>query len=65
MYTFKLLPDLLDELKTEAKNENRSLNNYVEHLLLTNKERLKGIIIKNKNLTKSAKSKAITRQKTE
>ena len=49
MYTFKLLPDLLEELKTEAKNENRSLNNYVEHLLLTSQDRLKGIIIKNKS----------------
>jgi len=48
MYTFKLLPDLLEELKTEAKNENRSLNNYVEYLLLTSQDRLKGIIIKNK-----------------
>lgn len=47
MYTFKLLPDLLEELKIEAKNENRSLNNYVESLLISNPKRLKGIIIKN------------------
>jgi hypothetical protein len=46
MYSFKLLPDLIEELKQEAKNENRSMNNYVEHLLIT-ANRKKGIIIKN------------------
>jgi len=47
MYTLKLLPELIEELRQEAKNENRSMNNYVEHLLITHPERKKGIIIKN------------------
>ena len=31
---FRLSTDLLDRLKIEAKKENRSLNNYVENLLM-------------------------------
>ena len=31
---FRLRPDLLDRLKVAAKKENRSLNNYVESVLL-------------------------------
>lgn len=45
--SFKMLPELIEELRQEAKNENRSMNNYVEHLLITHSQRKKGIIIKN------------------
>jgi hypothetical protein len=31
---FRLSEDLLDRLKREARNENRSLNNYVECILI-------------------------------
>lgn len=38
-YTIKLNPDLLEELKKEAKKENRPFNNYVETLLFTHPDR--------------------------
>lgn len=38
-YTFKLNPELLQELQKEAKKENRSFNNYVETLLMNHPER--------------------------
>ena len=35
-YTFKLETELIDKLKNEAKEENRSFNNYVETILKKN-----------------------------
>lgn len=32
-YTFKLPAELIEQLKKESVNENRSLNNYVETIL--------------------------------
>lgn len=36
--TLKLDPDLIKELKREAKKNNRPFNNYVEHLLKIRKD---------------------------
>lgn len=39
MYTIKIDPNLLDELKKEAKKDNRPFNNYIETLLFTHTDR--------------------------
>lgn len=38
-YSFKLEEDLLSDLQTKAKQDNRNFNNYVENLLLTHPAR--------------------------
>ena len=51
-YTIKLNPELLEELKAEAKKENRPFNNYIETLLFTHPDRiLKKVQIINKSLS--------------
>jgi hypothetical protein len=38
---FRLDPDLVKDLEREAKEQHRTLSNYVEYLLLTHQERKK------------------------
>lgn len=42
--TLKLDPDLIKELKREAKKNNRPFNNYVEHLLKIRKDPMRPVV---------------------